>query len=141
MTIRTILCEGPDDLNALRELAIYIFGATVEKHAVSRGGGEDRKAVLRIASVRIEIIVSNGGKSRLRLLAAKMLNDQARRGDTPIGSQLKRVAVVFDPDEVPETSFHHDMALAITKEARAWALTAIKGTPGAWLARRAQGER
>src|SRR5262245_14876748 len=90
MTRRIILCEGPDDLTALREIALFIFKAQkIDTQSQLRGpAGVERKVELRAGSVAIQIkcserratlaasggsTVSPGGKDALPRLAATQL--------------------------------------------------------------------
>jgi hypothetical protein len=138
MTRRIVLCEGPDDLTALREIALFIFHGRIEKHVMVSGAGEARKIDLRAGTVAVEIISSNGKRKLPGLAATTLMTLPAQMGP-PDDAKVKRIALVFDPDESLVSAFHNDIVQAIVRQATAWTLTSV--APGAWIARRSPGER
>lgn len=122
MKVRTVVCEGPDDLNALRAIAQHVFEAETEAQPGRQGGagGEERKATLRSGESLVEIVVpskgrgdAGDGKSQLPLMVAKKLNDLAPQGGPPTEPYTDLVAAVFDPDDEPEPKFHERIEVAI----------------------------
>lgn len=135
MSLRYILCEGPDDLTALREIAIHAFGAQIDRQGAQRGagaGGEARKALLCTASNRIEIVAGRSGKSALPKEIAAYLAQLPPQIEPQGEVTVDLVAVVFDPDGDPEASFHRDIERATM--ATGWTLT--PKSSGAWTATR-----
>lgn len=141
MSLRHILCEGPDDLTALREIALHAFGAQLDRQGAQRGagaGGEARKAFLRTANARVEIIAGRSGKSALPKEIAADLAQLPPQIEPQGEATVDIIAVVFDPDGDPEASFHREIEKNIAGQATDWAL-APKAV-GAWTATREPGE-
>src|SRR5207237_651234 len=66
MSARLVFCEGPDDVAALREIALHVFGAKVDRPATSAGpAGQPGREWLRNGPVRIEIRRVPGAKSAM----------------------------------------------------------------------------
>ncbi|MFO0759367.1 MAG: hypothetical protein U0359_22935 [Byssovorax sp.] len=147
MTRRRILCEGPDDLNALRAIAQHVYKAKTTPAPGKQGAGADRAAYLQIGDdVSIDIVVpSKGrggpgdGKSALPRMIAELLRDlppQIGAGDE---STVGLAAVVFDPDGQPIPTFYGEVERAIRAHASGWAFA--PQSPGTWSALRESGER
>lgn len=144
-THRLILCEGPDDLNALRAVAQRLRWAQPAK-AAGPGAGQERVLKLVSGDVNIEIGVpskargaSGEGKSVLaRSLAENLgaLRPQVGAGDE---GRVSLMAVVFDPDEEPAARFHAELEQAVRAHAPAWTLSSGP-SPGTWRAEREAGE-
>jgi hypothetical protein len=143
VTRRIILCEGPDDLNALRAVAQQQKWAQPARGA-SAGAGQERQIALIAGDARIDVKVPSQargapgeGKSALARTAAQALHELAPQIGPPDESHVSLLAVVFDPDEKPVASFHLEIERAVQAHAAAWTLT---GQAGLWQARRETGE-
>lgn len=140
MTRRLVLCEGPDDVAALRELALYVFKAIAEKQSIAgTPGGEPRTQKLRAGQIAIEIKASRAGKSGLIKMIGESLAALGPQDGPPEEAKVRRIAAVFDPDEEPVTAFHKGVASSVAREAPDWRLVQVGS--GTWLARRMPGER
>ena len=141
MSLRYVLCEGPDDLTALREIGLHAFGAQMDRQSSQRGagaGGEARKALLRTAAARIEIVAGRSGKSALPKEIAAYLAQLPPQIEPQGEATVANLAVVFDPDGDPEASFHRDIEKTVVAQATDWTLA--PKSPGAWTATRQPGE-
>jgi hypothetical protein len=141
VTTRYILCEGPDDMNALRAVALRLRWATTTA-ATGVGAGQERAMSLRAGEVAIEVSVpsktrgaTGEGKSVLARSVADNLRALRPQPSPTDESYVSLMAVVFDPDDKPATRFHHEVARAIREHAPAWTLS-DEATPGVWHARR-----
>jgi hypothetical protein len=140
MTLRHVLCEGPDDLTALREIALYAFGAQIERApAQVSAGGEARQAILRTGNTKTMIIVGRGGKTRLPVELAADLAQLPPQMSPQDEAAVEMIAVVFDPDGDPEETFHKEIEAKVADAAPGWSLSP-EGA-GAWIATRGAGER
>jgi hypothetical protein len=137
---RLFICEGPDDLAALRELFILIYEATVIKTGKPLpAAGEARSQMLRVKDQEIELIASPGAKSGLGDMAALLL-EGAPRGDwTTDPAAIKWVCVVYDPDEQDENAYCAELSAAIERRARSWNVRQV--STGEWTAERGPFER
>lgn len=141
MSLRHILCEGPDDLTALREIGLHAFGAQLDRQGAQRGagaGGEARKALLRTATARVEIVAGRSGKSALPKEIAADLAQLPPQIEPQGEATVDKIAVVFDPDGDPEATFHRDIEKNVATQAKGWSLASK--SPGAWTATREPGE-
>lgn len=146
MSRRIVLCEGPDDVAALREIAIGIFGAAVPRSGASstetRAGaaGQARGQLVLAGRTRIEIRAVKNAKSQI----AKALATELAQLPPQIGGdgdqRIRQVAAVFDPDGEGAERFHRDVEREVGRGAKAWRFTAVKGG-GVWIAQRDAGER
>lgn len=145
MSRRIVLCEGPDDVAALREIATGIFraatpGSAGRADAVMAGAaGQARGQVLLAGRARLEIRAVKNAKSQL---AKGMATELAQLPPQVAGDpeqRTRRIAAVFDPDAEGEEAFHRDIQREIARSARDWRLQQV--TEGAWIARREAGER
>lgn len=147
MTRRIVVCEGPDDLNALRAVAQCLqWAQPIPSSGPGAGAGQERQLILRAGEDRVEIKVpskargaTGEGKSALARMVADALFDLPPQIGPPDESHLSLVAVVFDPDEKPADDFHADVERATRAHAASWTLTNA-GTPGVWRAQREAGE-
>jgi hypothetical protein len=131
---RVVLCEGPSDIAALREIAILLFGAKVQRNPPSAGpAGEARKLLLAIQANEVEITAVERAKSGLpEALATKLLGLPVEdRATDP--HALERITVLFDPDDESPDKMYAHLADQVSAEAKAWKL---EGKPGDWVARR-----
>jgi len=136
MTRRRLLCEGPDDLAAVRELALHAFGGSVVRNT-SRGAGNPRLIDLRGRSgVSIGLVASNGKSELPRSAATELavLADQTGPGE----DRLKAIGVLFDPDDAGEEAFHAALQESFTSGAPEW--TVKSRSSASWSARRRRGE-
>jgi hypothetical protein len=141
MSLRHILCEGPDDLTALREIGLHAFGAQLDRQSSQRGagaGGEARKALLRTATARVEIVAGRSGKSALPREIAADLAQLPPQIEPQGEATVDIIAVVFDPDGDPEASFHREIEKNIAAHATGWSL--VPKASSAWTATREAGE-
>jgi hypothetical protein len=143
VTRRIILCEGPDDLNALRAIAQHQRWASAVRGPTA-AAGQERQVVLTAGSYRIEIKApsraqgsAGEGKTALARTTAETLHNLAPQIGPPDESHVSLVAVAFDPDGDTVESFHAAVAGAIQAHAPAWTLT---GAAGTWRAKRDAGE-
>jgi hypothetical protein len=141
MSLRHILCEGPDDLTALRAIAMHAFGAQIDKQNARRGagaGGEARKEALLTATARVEVIAGRSGKSALPKEIAADLAQLPPQIEPQGEATVDKIAVVFDPDGDPEAAFHREIEKNVAAQAQGWTLA--PKSPGAWTATREPGE-
>jgi 5S rRNA maturation endonuclease (ribonuclease M5) len=89
---RVIVCEGPDDLSALRDM-VRRKGASAE----GPGSKHERRLVFRKGKIRLVIAMSRGGKSGLAQRTIDLTERTAE--DRP-----DIVGVCFDPDDDGEAS-------------------------------------
>jgi hypothetical protein len=133
VSARLVLCEGPDDLAALRQIATQEFQAVSIKTARGSGAGLAREAVLQTpGGIRVRIL-GKEGKSSLPELAAAELNGLPAQGAEPAELRLSQIAIVYDPDGQTETAFKDEVAKALKDGASAWT---IEATAGGFLAKR-----
>lgn len=145
MTKRIVLCEGPDDLNALRAIAQHRRWAKPAPQGLA-GAGQERMVVLQADAVRVEIKVpskargaAGEGKSALARFVADELHDLRSQVSPSDESRVSLVSVVFDPDDEEVADFHAEIARAVREHARAWTLVDA-AAPGIWTATREAGE-
>jgi hypothetical protein len=147
---RLIFCEGPDDLNALRAVALHQRWAKPDPASSGPplGAGQERVITLQAGiDLRIEIKVPSKprgapgeGKSALPLAVADELRLVRPQVDPADESYVSLVAAVFDPDEKTAADFHNELTHAIGERAPAWTITA-GSTPGVWQVQREAGEQ
>lgn len=143
---RFVLCEGPDDLNALRAIAQHLGWAQSIPATSAPGAGQERRVSLAAGDTQIDILVpskksgaTGEGKSALARTVAdalRMLPPQVGPGDE---SSVGLVAVVFDPDDATVPSFHAEVEKAVRVHATEWSFTG-GASAGIWSAQRAVGE-
>jgi hypothetical protein len=145
MTRRLVLCEGPDDLNALRAVAQLQRWAT-SVPGVGAGAGQERVVSLQAGDARVEIKVpsqrrgaTGEGKSALARAVAEELQDLRPQVDPEDASRVSLIAAVFDPDGDAASAFHAEVAAALRRYSAAWTVTEA-GAPGVWRAAREAGE-
>lgn len=108
MTRRLVLCEGPDDVAALREIALRRFGAASHAHRTVGSAGRPTGARLSTpAGVALDILCPGvdepKGKSALPTLLARRLH--LLDGQTGGSDGTELVAVVYDPDAADASRF------------------------------------
>ena len=139
MSVRILLCEGPDDIAALRELGTWLLGASVTRIPASAGAaGQERKSALTTKSNHRVDLIAASGKSKLPDRVATLLATLSPQvpGDP---EETSDIGVVFDPDGGdPDVDFLPAVEAAIAAGAPGWTLS--KGS-GSWLAQRAVAER
>lgn len=136
---RRVLCEGPEDISALREIAKRYFQAESITSPTS-GAGQERTAMLRtVEGQLVRITAGTGGKSSLPANVATLLAglppQQGQRGDDRTAS----VSVIFDPDDDRASTFYSDVDSTVLRDAPTWQLKEI--TPGRFRASRGAAER
>jgi hypothetical protein len=134
---RIILCEGPDDLAALRELGIFLYGGKALKIGPSSGGaGEERKVRLQAGTAVIDLVLvpNKDGKTGLPKGLAEQLHAVPPIGPQPDEGDVALLATVFDPDSSSEAEFHGQIQQAIAGGAPAWTLNIER--EGVWSAHR-----
>lgn len=146
MTKRVLLCEGPDDLNALRAIAQLMRWAQPARTAAA-GAGHERVVMLRAGDASIDIKVpskprgaTGEGKSVLARGVAEELRDLRPQVSPADESYVSLIAVVFDPDAATAAAFHGEVAQAIREHAPDWTL-ADGATSGTWRATRGADEQ
>ena len=133
MSRRTIFCEGPDDLAALREIATRLLGATV-LHGMPTGGASlERIAQLQLEEGTVEV-KAGGGKSELARRGALYLET------LPPVPDIVQVSLLFDPDDEPVERFFASVPRAIHEHAPSWTLVDAPERAGCWRATRQEGE-
>jgi hypothetical protein len=135
---RVVLCEGPSDITALREIGISLFGAKVLGNRPMAGAaGEPRKLFLAVQGNGVEITAVECAKSGLpEALATKLLGLPVEdRASDP--NALERITVLFDPDDESPDKMYARLADQVSAEAKAWKL---EGKPGDWVVRRNSSE-
>jgi hypothetical protein len=130
---RVVLCEGPEDITAIREIAILLFEAKTTSTQTPGAAGQPRKLSLNIQGCDVEITAGRRGKSGLpEELATKLLGLSVDNlGSAP--NALQQITVLFDPDEEPRHRMYARLEEQIAAEAKSWKL---EGQPGDWIARR-----
>ncbi len=146
MTKRIVLCEGPDDLNALRAVAQLLRWAKPAQ-TIAHGAGHDRLSTLQAGDASIEIKVpskargaTGEGKSVLAGSVAGELRDLRPQVSPTDEACVSLIAVVFDPDASSPESFYQEIAATIGAQASAWSL-ANSAAAGVWSATRAPDEQ
>lgn len=146
MTKRFILCEGPDDMNALRAVGLIMGWAEPATTATGVGAGQERAMLLKAAAVTISVSVpsknrgaTGEGKSALARSLADNLAALPPRPDPNDESSVSLLSVVFDPDDEPASHFHVQLERAIREHAREWTLDEAS-SPGVWRAHRSAEE-
>jgi hypothetical protein len=131
---RIVLCEGPADIAALREIGISLFGAQVQRTPLSAGAaGETRKLLLTVQGSQVEITAVERAKSGLPGALATKLHGLPFENSSDDRDALERITVLFDPDAESPDRMHASLADAVSASAKAWKLD---GSPGDWVARR-----
>lgn len=130
---RVVLCEGPEDVTAIREIATLLFDAKVQRTPTAGAAGQPRQLFLSVQGCDVEITAGRRGKSGLpEELATKLLGLSVDDlGTAP--NALQQITVLFDPDEEPLDRMYTRLVDRIAAEARSWKL---EGQPGDWIARR-----
>jgi hypothetical protein len=142
---RMVLCEGPDDVAALREIAMGIFGAVTPRPGVawaeSKAGaaGQARGQLLLAGRARIEIRAVKNAKSQIAKALATELAQLPPQVESDGELRTRQVAALFDPDDEGAERFFRDVEREVKRGATAWRLTELRG--GVWMARRQSGER
>lgn len=139
MSLRVVMVEGPDDVNALREIATRHLGAVKS----SRKPQNPRAAAFDTASGQtVEVHPVENAKSALPKTFASRL--RGRPATTPEDSEhLTHLAILYDPDEDrPTNKLALDVAREIERTPQGWQLTPIEdATVDAWTAKRSDAER
>jgi hypothetical protein len=131
---RIVLCEGPADIAALREIGISLFGAQVQRTPLSAGAaGETRKLLLTVQGSQVEITAVERAKSGLPGALATKLHGLPFENSSDDRDALERITVLFDPDAESPDKMHASLADAVSASAQAWKLD---GSPGDWVAHR-----
>lgn len=131
---RIVLCEGPADIAALREIGVSLFGAQVQRNPPSAGAaGETRKLLLIVQGSEVEITAVERAKSGLPGALATKLHGLPVENSADDLSALERITVLFDPDDEPPERMYARLVDAACASAKAWKLD---GSPGDWVARR-----
>jgi hypothetical protein len=131
---RLVLCEGPTDIAALREIGLSLFGAQVQRASPSAGAaGERRKLVLLIQGSEVEITAVERAKSGLAEALATKLHGLPVENSSDDPNALERITVLFDPDDETPDKMYALLAAEVAAIAKAWRLD---GSPGDWVARR-----
>ena len=131
---RLVLCEGPADIAALREIGISFFGAKPLPIPRSAGAaGENRKLLLLIEGSEVEITAVQRAKSGLPEALATKLHGLPVENSSDDPNALERITVLFDPDDEPADKMYAKLADEVAATAKAWKLD---GDPGDWVARR-----
>jgi len=137
---RLFVCEGPEDLAALRELFILLYEATTVKSTgvPLLAAGEARRQQLRVQHRQIDLIASQTGKSGLGDMAAQLL-ETAPRGDWATDPEaIEWICIVYDPDEPDENAYCTELLAAIERRAQSWRIGLV--SIGEWTAERGPGE-
>ncbi len=136
MSIKRILCEGPDDLAIVRALAESHFGGRIDRTATPRTPtGESRTERLKFPRCDVEIRVVPGAKSALPSALATSLQALPPQSRTEAAGRLTAITVLVDPDDEPLRMFEDRLAAELADLSPLWAVRpAIKG--GAWLCTR-----
>lgn len=131
---RAVLCEGPDDVAALRELSISLFGATVLRRPTTAGpAGESRQLYLTVGQNEIVVTACRNGKSGLPGLLVAQLSQMPIKDRPEDPYFLQCITVLFDPDDEPSEMMYARLAEEVSAKATAWRL---EGRPGDWSAHR-----
>jgi len=134
---RLVLCEGPDDIVALREIGLSLFGAEVQRNPPWAGpAGETRKLFLTIQGGDVEITAVERAKSGLAGALATKLHGLPVDNSSDDPNALERITVLFDPDDEPTEKLCARLADEVAANAKAWKLD---GSSGDWVARRDAG--
>jgi hypothetical protein len=146
MSKRLVLCEGPDDLNALRAIAQLLRWAQPVR-TPGIGAGQERQMVLQAGIARIEVSVpskargaTGEGKSALSRGVATALEGLPPQTNPADEAHVSLVAAVFDPDDETAADFHTALVKAVRDHATAWTF-AESGSPGVWHAQRGATEQ
>lgn len=129
MSKRTIFCEGPDDLAALREVATRLLGATSLRGVPTGGASLDRIARFELEGSTIEV-KAGGGKSQLAQRGALYLET------LPPAPGVAQISLLFDPDDDPVASFFASVPPMVRDHAPSWTLTDEPSKAGCWRASR-----
>jgi hypothetical protein len=130
-----VICEGPEDVAALREIAMFLFACEVEKKNPSYGpAGLERRMTLKRGDLTIEIVATANAKSGLAKTASLKLEGliPGNRSDDP--ASVGQIAVIFDPDECGAPVFFESLSKVVGEGAPSWKLDEFH--PGVWTARR-----
>lgn len=131
---RLVLCEGPADIAALREIGISFFGAKPLPIPRSAGAaGENRKLLLLIEGSEVEITAVQRAKSGLPAALAIKLHGLPVENSSDDPNALERITVLFDPDDESPEETCVRLAAEVSANAKAWKLD---GSPRDWVARR-----
>jgi hypothetical protein len=131
---RVVLCEGPADIAALREIGRSLFGAQSRPIPLSAGpAGESRKLFLSIQGSEVEITAVPRAKSGLAEALATKLHGLPVENSSDDPNALERITVLFDPDDESPDKMYARLADEVATNAKAWKLD---GNPGDWFARR-----
>jgi hypothetical protein len=119
MKRRTILCEGPVDIVALRAIAKFMVPGAERWRLVDRDralrAGESKKVMIEQRGALELSITAVDGKSRLVPMLMELLKDLAEQED--------HVAIVFDPDLDPPSVQHAACDTALKALAPSWSIT------------------
>lgn len=139
MTTRWILCEGPEDVAAVREIATRFFGAKKDsaRGGLSPGAGrEERLRTPRQALIRLTAVPN--AKSALPEQLAAALSGMPPQTGAWGDERVRRLVVLYDPDEEGELRFVGRLGDALRTKAADWTIQGLSSQRGgAWLMRRA----
>ncbi len=134
MTRSRWLCEGRDDLVALRAVANVCFGLRPGRAETADG----RTATLTGEGVEAKVRVAKNGKTGL-LEALKLELEALGPFDPAEPRPVDRIVLVFDPDDEPDARFHisvdRDLGSAV------WTLSRDDQARPRWTAQRSEGEQ
>jgi len=135
--VHRILCEGPEDLVALRELAIHLFGATTVPTRGGGAGGMTREQRLQGTTALVKLTVAKDAKSGLVREAMTALDAEPRRNRRdPNDQPLRRLGIVFDPDGDPRAKFENAVLTAFQTSAKEWRVRRLTSKRACLLATR-----
>jgi len=129
-----VLCEGPDDIAALREIACLLFAARIQPFDRRAGAaGGPRSACLLVGQNEVRVSASDSGKSKLPSMLATALSQIPPQKQGKDADALQRITVLYDPDDEPAESMCTKLTNQVAAEAKEWAL---EGGGDEWRARR-----
>ncbi|HEY3352325.1 MAG TPA: hypothetical protein VGQ83_03685 [Polyangia bacterium] len=136
---RIVLCEGPGDVAALREIALWVFHAEAQKRNAAAGAaGEEKRQLVRNGAALIELIAVANGKSGLGPTLVTTLKSLPPGNRPDDEAAVESVSVIFDPDTQSPGLFCAELSAAVAANASDWTLA---GEPGTWVAHRAADEQ
>jgi hypothetical protein len=138
MTTRWILCEGPEDVAAVREIATRFFGAKKDPTGGGSSPGAGREIRLRTPREGLlRVTAVPNAKSALPGYLATALSGRPPQTGARGDELVRRLVALYDPDEEGEPGFVRRVGDALRTKATDWTIQAHSTCRGgAWLMRR-----
>jgi hypothetical protein len=132
-----VLCEGPDDISALRAIARkHFIKGTTSTPARPPAAGFERHVKIPVSDALAVELKTVSGKSDLAKNAALIIRDLPPRRDINEPDLIEQIVLVYDPDAQSLEDFEKESVTTLERDASDWVWTAREGIAHAWLGAR-----